>query len=96
MERQWMAWHCENTYGSFFPESRSLVSTLKYFHTFLLYVAHTVTINVPVVYMAQCVMILRRAISITRGIGRGWALEIETFLGPEMPTSKAICPPQNR
>ncbi len=26
MERQWMAWHCENTYGSFFPENRSLVS----------------------------------------------------------------------
>jgi hypothetical protein len=83
MERQWMAWHCENTYGSFFPESRSLVSTLKYFRTFLLYVAHTVTINVPVVYMAQYVMILRRAISITRGIGRGgpwksrlfWALK---------------------
>jgi hypothetical protein len=29
------------------------------------------TINVPVVYMARDVMILMRAISITRAIGRG-------------------------
>jgi hypothetical protein len=31
----------------------------------------SITINVPVVYMAQDVMILMRAISITRAIGRG-------------------------
>jgi hypothetical protein len=30
-----------------------------------------ITINVPVVYMARYVMVLRRARSITRGIGRG-------------------------
>jgi hypothetical protein len=30
-----------------------------------------ITINVPVVYMALYVMVLRRARSITRGIGRG-------------------------
>jgi hypothetical protein len=29
------------------------------------------TINVPVVYMARYIMVLRRARSITRGIGRG-------------------------
>jgi hypothetical protein len=34
-------------------------------------------------------MLLMRATSITRGIGRGWALTIETFLGPEMATSEA-------
>jgi hypothetical protein len=38
-----------------------------------------ITINVPVVYMALYVMVLRQARSITRGIGRGgprlfWAL----------------------
>ena len=33
--------------------------------------------------MAQYVMVLRRARSITRGIGRGWDLEIDTILGPE-------------
>jgi hypothetical protein len=43
--------------------------------------------NVPVVYMARDVMILMRATSISRAIGR-WALKIETFLGPEMATSK--------
>ncbi len=30
-----------------------------------------ITINVPVVYMARDIMILMRAIFITRGIGRG-------------------------
>jgi hypothetical protein len=42
------------------------------------------TINVPVVYMARYVMVLRRATSITRGILKGLALEIDTFLDPEM------------
>jgi hypothetical protein len=47
------------------------------------------TINVPVVYMARNIMVLRRAKSITRGTGRGWTPEIKTFLGPEMATSDA-------
>jgi hypothetical protein len=47
-----------------------------------------ITINVPVVYMARCGMILRRAISIYEGHWKGWALEIDTFLGPEMATSE--------
>jgi hypothetical protein len=34
-------------------------------------------------------MILRRAISVTRAIARGWALTIETFFGPQMATSVA-------
>ncbi len=35
-------------------------------------------------YTAPCVMLLKRAASITRASGRGlgWALEIETILGP--------------
>jgi hypothetical protein len=39
--------------------------------------------------MAWYVMVLRRARSNTRGIGGGWALEIETFLGSEMARSEA-------
>ncbi len=42
----------------------------------------TLTINVPVVFMARYVMIFRGATSL-RGV-KGWALKIETFLGPEM------------
>jgi hypothetical protein len=38
--------------------------------------------------MARDVMILMRAISISRAIGRGGP-EIDTFLGPEMAMSKA-------
>jgi hypothetical protein len=37
--------------------------------------------------MARDVMILMRATSIARAIGKGWALKIGTFLGPEMATS---------
>ncbi len=50
---------------------------------------HLITMNVPVVYMERYVMILRQAISITRGIGRDGPLEIDTFLGPEMASSEA-------
>jgi hypothetical protein len=42
--------------------------------------------------MARNVMILMRATSITRAIGKGGGggeLKIETFLGPEMATSEA-------
>ncbi len=38
----------------------------------------------PVVYMARGVMILIRATSITRAIGRRWHGKIDTFLGTEM------------
>ncbi len=34
------------------------------------YLVHKLSINVPVVLMARYVMVLRRARSITRGIGR--------------------------
>jgi hypothetical protein len=51
--------------------------------------AAVLTINVPVVCTARNVMVLRRARSITRGHWKGWALEIQTFLGPEMATSEA-------
>jgi hypothetical protein len=43
-----------------------------------------ITINVPVVYMARCVMVLRRARSITRGIERGWPWKSRLFLAPGM------------
>ncbi len=41
-----------------------------------------ITINVTVIYIARDVVILMPATSITRAIGRGWALKIETFVGP--------------
>ncbi len=49
------------------------------------------TINLSVVYMAQDVMNLMRATSITRAIGRGGGvLKIETlFLGAELAASEA-------
>jgi hypothetical protein len=47
-------------------------------------------INAPVVYMARVVMILMRASGNIhyKGQWMGWALKIETFVGPEMATSK--------
>ncbi len=42
-----------------------------------------ITINVPVVCMAGAVMILMREKSISRA-WKGWALKLDTFLGPEM------------
>ncbi len=39
--------------------------------------------------MGRDVMILMRATSITRAIGRGGPWKIETFLGPEMAISEA-------
>ncbi len=48
------------------------------------------TINVPVVYMAQYVMVRNEAGKIHyEGHLKGWALELKTFLGPEMATSEA-------
>ncbi len=46
-------------------------------------------VNIPVVQMAQQVMILTQALSICEGHWKGWTLEIETLLGPEMATSEA-------
>jgi hypothetical protein len=49
---------------------------------------HQINNYVPVVYIAQDVMILMRATSITRAIGRGGrALKIEKCLGSEIATS---------
>jgi hypothetical protein len=39
--------------------------------------------------MAQYVMILRGATSL-KGYWKGWALKIETFLGPEMARAKRL------
>ncbi len=36
------------------------------------------------------------AISISRAIGKGWAMKIEAFWGPEMATSEAIWTPKRR
>ncbi len=47
------------------------------------------TINVPVVFMARYVMVLRGATSL-RGALEGVALKIETFLGPEMARAKRV------
>jgi hypothetical protein len=74
----------------FFSPNLSAAYILKYIlHMYMQYVrVHTLScgwlvIIVPVFYMAQYVMVLRRARSITRGIGRGWDLEIDTILGPK-------------
>ncbi len=40
--------------------------------------------------MAQYVMVLRGATSLHEGHWKGWALEIETFLGPEMARAKRV------
>ncbi len=40
------------------------------------------TIYAPMIYTAPCIMFLDACISITRGSGRGWALEFSSFLGP--------------
>ncbi len=47
-----------------------------------------VTINAPVIYMAQDIMILCRQIHY-KGHWKGWALKIETFLGPERTKNEA-------
>jgi hypothetical protein len=47
------------------------------------------TTNVPVVFMAQYIMILRGATSL-RGALEGVALKIKTFLGPEMARAKRV------
>ncbi len=36
----------------------------------------------PKIYTALCVMLLIRATPLRGQVGDGWALEIETFLGP--------------
>ncbi len=45
---------------------------------------NVIAINAPIIYTATCVMLLMRAASITSASrrGLGWALEIDTFLGP--------------
>jgi hypothetical protein len=45
----------------------------------LFFVKLNITINVPVVYMARYIMVLMRARSITRGIGRSGPWKIYTF-----------------
>jgi hypothetical protein len=51
-------------------------------------IQRSVTINVPVVYMAPDIMILMGEIHF-EGHWKGWALKIETSLGPEIATSEA-------
>jgi hypothetical protein len=48
-----------------------------------------ITINVTVVYMVRDVLILMGKIHFEGHYWEGWALKIETFLGPEMATSEA-------
>ncbi len=73
---------CAEHYSILIKQSKKLWS----FSTFI-------TNNVPVFYMAQDLMILMSEPSITRAIGRGGGLKIETFWGPEMATTEActIC-----
>ncbi len=39
-------------------------------------------IYAPMIYTAPCVMFLMRADTLRRQVEGGWALEMETFLGP--------------
>jgi hypothetical protein len=41
-----------------------------------------IAIDAPMIYTAPCVMFLMRADTLRGQVGGGWALEIETFLGP--------------
>ncbi len=41
----------------------------------------------PMLYTALCVMFLMRADPLRRQVRGGWALEIESFLGPENSSS---------
>ncbi len=49
-----------------------------------------ITINVPVVYRARYVMALRRARSITRGIGRGGPWKSRLFWAPKWLRAKGV------
>jgi hypothetical protein len=40
------------------------------------------TIYAPMIYTAPCVMFLMRADTLRGQVGGGWALEMESFLGP--------------
>jgi hypothetical protein len=41
-----------------------------------------IAIYAPMIYTAPCVMFLMRADPLRGQVGGGWALEIESFLGP--------------
>ncbi len=52
--------------------------------------AYTIILTIDVlVFMARYVMVLRGATSL-EGHWKGWALKIETFLGPEMARAKRV------
>ncbi len=50
---------------------------------------YIITIDVPVVFMARYIMVLRVQHHY-EGHWKGWALKIETFLGPEMARAKRV------
>jgi hypothetical protein len=58
-------------------------------------IPHAVTINIPIFYMVLFVM---WANPFRGSFWKGWALKIETFLGPKMAISKAsaICSPKSQ
>ncbi len=41
-----------------------------------------IAIYAPLIFTAWCVMFLMRPAPLQRQVGGGWALEIESFLGP--------------
>jgi hypothetical protein len=60
---------------------------VQYQKGYLKYKGVSLTINVPLVYMARYLMVLRRATSIARGIRRVGPWKSRLFLGPEMTTT---------
>jgi hypothetical protein len=46
------------------------------------WVLYILTIYAPMIYMAPCIMFWMRADPLRGKVGRGWALEFESFLGP--------------
>ena len=51
-----------------------------------------ITINEPVDYMPRAVMILMRGQRHYAGHWKGWAMKVETFLGPETAQAKRTLP----
>ncbi len=61
----------------------------KKFFCFLLFEGrYILTINVPVVFIARYIMVFGGVQHHYEGHWKGWALKIETFLGPEMARAK--------
>ncbi len=60
----------------------SLYTWLDIIHKLGLIRRFVITIFAPMIYTAPCVIFLMRADTFRGQVGGGWALEMESFLGP--------------